>query len=162
MKIGKVLLISLVLLLAISCGSKKEEAKAEVEKTAVKQEEVKKTEEKPEAKVTKDELPLEFTIKKPDSIGNVYMDAVFKNNSKYPVTSFDATVHIKDSNETVYFSTYDTVMPGETSAKFEASGPKTGKAEDYEVIKLEYKIETDNGPVVIDYDYKLNKYSDGF
>ena len=53
MKIGKVLLISLVLLLAISCGSKKEEAKAEVEKTNVKQEEVKKTEEKPKAIVLK-------------------------------------------------------------------------------------------------------------
>ena len=64
MKIGKVLLISLVLLLAISCGSKKEEAKAEVEKTNVKQEEVKKTEEKPKAIVTKEDIPLEFIMKK--------------------------------------------------------------------------------------------------
>ena len=54
--------------------------------------------------ITIEQLPIDITIENPDSIGNVYMDATYKNNSQKNVVGFTATVLLKDTNETTYLS----------------------------------------------------------
>lgn len=115
----------------------------------------------------KDELPIKLKeipyeiveMKEPDSIGNVYMVAEYTNNTEYPITGFNMTVNLKDSNEKTYLMTYDTVMPGETSSRFEAGGPATGSHDDYEVVKIEITAQkSDDTEIMIEYDLKLDKY----
>ncbi|HSH36253.1 MULTISPECIES: hypothetical protein [Schnuerera] len=105
-----------------------------------------------------DDIMLDITILEPDSIGNVYMEATFTNNSKYPITGYSAKVLLKDKNDTTYLSTYDTVMPGETSPKFESFGPETQESDDYEILTLEVTARTEDGNnLYIDYDFKLGE-----
>lgn len=114
---------------------------------------------------TQDELPIHpdeiapvIKILEPNSIGVVYMEATYTNNSKYPITSYSVKVLLKDKNETAYLSTHDTVMPGETSPSFEAFGPSTQKEEDYEMLTLDVRAKLDNGKTLsIEYDFKLNE-----
>ena len=141
-----------MMLLTISCGTKQEPQKTDDKQVT--------EEKKVSVTVPKEELPFEFEMKKPDSAGNVYMDLTFKNNSKYPITYFNATVLLKDKNETTGFYTNNTVMPGETSSKIESFGPKTEKTEDHEVVKLEYTVQADNEEVTVEYNVKLNKYEE--
>ncbi|NLZ93195.1 MAG: DUF4878 domain-containing protein [Firmicutes bacterium] len=111
-----------------------------------------------DAPIHPDEIPYKIDILEPDSIGSVYMEATFTNNSKYPITGYDMTILLKDKNETSYLMTYDTVMPGETSPKFDGFGPETRKPDDYEVIKLEVSARTeDKKTLFIEYDFKLNE-----
>lgn len=109
--------------------------------------------------LTIDQLPLNMTIKEPDSIGNVYLDATFTNNSDKNITGYTATILLKDSNEKAYLSSVDTVLSGETSPTFECFGPKTLNKEDIQI--LNYEINVDNGDgttTYLKYDSKLNKY----
>ncbi|NLJ98257.1 MAG: hypothetical protein GX320_03190, partial [Tissierellia bacterium] len=63
-----------------------------------------------------------------------------------------------DQNDTTYLSTYDTVMPGETSPKFESFGPETQDPDDYEILTLEITARTEDGnDLYIEYDFKLNE-----
>lgn len=111
-----------------------------------------------DAPIHPDEIPHKISILKPDSIGAVYMEATFTNNSKYPITGYDMTVLLKDKNETAYLTTYDTVMPGETSPKFEGFGPETRDPDDYEITKLQvYARKEDKKTLSIEYDFKLNE-----
>jgi hypothetical protein len=104
-----------------------------------------------------DEIPWDIVILPPDSIGTVYMEATYTNNSNYPILGYDMEVHLKDSNETTYLSTYDTVMPGETSAKFESFGPETMDLNDIEVLTLDIKARLpNNNDMYIEYDFKLD------
>ena len=151
MKLTKFFIVTMMLL-TISCGTKQEPQKTDDKQVT--------EEKKASVIVPKEELPFEFEMKKPDSAGNVYMDLTFKNNSKYPITYFNATVLLKDKNETTGFYTNNTVMPGETSPKIESFGPKTEKAEDYEIIKLEYTLQADDEEITVSYDYKLNVYEE--
>lgn len=103
-----------------------------------------------------DDVKADIKILDPDSIGSVYLEATFTNNTEYPIVGYNATVLNKDTNEKSYLSTYDTVMPGEKSPTFEAFGPKTQKEEDYEILKLEIVAKLDNGNELhVDYDFKL-------
>ncbi len=112
-----------------------------------------------------DEAPIRFEkikpvikILEPDSIGTVYMEATYINNSPYPITGYDLKVLLKDKNEITYLSTYDTVMPGETSPKFDSFGPQTQNTTDYEILGLSVYARKDNGKTLaIDYDFKLNE-----
>lgn len=114
-----------------------------------------------------DELPIHpddvkpvITILEPNSIGEVYMEATYTNNSKHPITGYTATVLLKDTNETTYLGTHDTVMPGETSSKFDTFGPKTQNDDDYEILKLKIVAKNEDGnDLYIDYDFKLNEAS---
>ena len=54
------------------------------------------------------------------------MEATYTNNSKYPITSYTAKVLLKDTNDTTYLSSFDTVMPGETSPSLKPSVPISG------------------------------------
>ena len=136
----------------------KEVAKDTKEKVEEKVEEVKKEDKVP---VTIDQLPYEIKIdKKPDSAGSVYAHVTYKNNSKYPVVVYELKVNLKDQNEKSYYSTFETVMPGEKSPNFESFGPKTSKKEDIDFLELEYKIKDKEKAkyLLITYNYKLDEY----
>lgn len=105
-----------------------------------------------------DEILMDIIILEPNSIGTVYMEATYTNNSKYPITSYTAKVLLKDTNDTTYLSSFDTVMPGETSPKFETFGPDSQDPNDVEVLTLEAIARTEEGNnLYIDYDFKLGE-----
>lgn len=109
--------------------------------------------------VTVEELPYELTINPPDSIGNVYMDATYKNNSKKSIVGFEMTVLLKDKNEKVYLMCYDTILPGGTSSKFNTFGPKTQNKNDIEILKYTITVaNSDGSKTYIKYDPKLKTY----
>ena len=105
-----------------------------------------------------DEILMDIIILEPNSIGTVYMEATYTNNSKYPITSYTAKVLLKDTNDTTYLTSFDTVMPGETSPKFETFGPDSQDPNDVEVLTLEVIARTEEGNnLYIDYDFKLGE-----
>ena len=109
--------------------------------------------------ITIEQLPIEITIKNPDSIGNVYMDATYKNNSQKNIIGFSATVLLKDTNEKTYLSNYDTVLPGEKSPNFSTFGPKTLNKDDIQFLEYEIIIaNADGSETYISYDCKLKTY----
>lgn len=109
--------------------------------------------------ITVEKVPYEIKVLEPNSIGTVYMEATYKNNTNYPLTGFSMTVLLKDQNKKTYLSNHDTVMPGETSPIFNTFGPSTMNMEDIEILKIEIRAETPEGKTLsIDYDTKLKKY----
>jgi len=110
--------------------------------------------------VTMEQFPVNITIKQPDSIGNVYIDATYTNNSNRNIVGFQMTVLIKDRNEKTYLSNYDTVLPGETSPKFESFGPKSLNTNDIEILKYKISIANKDGSkTYLEYDNKLKQYN---
>lgn len=101
------------------------------------------------------ELPYNMNILPPDSIGTVYGNLTFKNNSKYVIKSFNLTIeYTRDGKkDKTYYSSYDTIMPGETSPIIDSF-----ISNDWKPIKLEYKIyNKENGKYRrLEYDYKLD------
>lgn len=107
-----------------------------------------------------DEIPWEITILEPDSIGTVYMEATYTNNTEYPITSYSMTVLLKDKNEKTYLSNHDTIMPGDISPKFKTFGPETMNEDDYEILTLDVRARLENGDdLAIDYDFRLEEAS---
>ncbi len=105
------------------------------------------------------DINLNTSILPPNSIGTVWMEAAYTNNSNYAISSVSYKYLCKDTNETHYLSTYDTVLPGETSPKFDAFGPESGKESDIEFLTCKIVVLDENGDkVFIDYDYKLGTY----
>jgi hypothetical protein len=118
------------------------------------------SEEKNQPPVTIEQLPVKINIQRPDSIGNVYMDATYTNNSSRNITGFQITVLLKDSNEEVYLSCYDTTLPGDRSPKFKTFGPKTQNMSDIQFISYEITIaNADGSKTHLTYDPKLKNYS---
>lgn len=119
----------------------------------------KETPKKDDGLITVDKVPYEITILEPNSIGTVYMEATYKNNTKYPITSINMKVLRKDENKIGYLMNHDTVMPGETSPIFDGFGPSTMRDEDYEILNITVRAESDDGEtMVMEYDVKLDKY----
>lgn len=113
----------------------------------------------PSGDITVDQVPYNINILKPNSIGTVWMEATYKNNTNYPVTNFSMKVLLKDTNTTRYLSNYDTVMPGETSPIFDTIGPSTQKLQDVEILTIDMRVELPNNKYLrIDYDAKLKRY----
>lgn len=113
--------------------------------------------EEPPVKI--EEFPQEIKILEPDSIGTRYMEATFTNNTDYAVTEYVVTFLLKDKNEKTYLTTYDTVMPGETSVKMETFAPDSGKEEDMELLRYEIMLQDKEGKeYYVEYDVKLDKY----
>lgn len=104
---------------------------------------------------------LEFVdplILEPDSIGTIYFETKIKNNSEYPITGVSVELEL-DNGETSYLSTFDTLLPGDTSTKAECFGATTGNIEDMKAKKISITVLDENQEeVYIDYDVKLNQY----
>ena len=154
----KKLFLLLAFSLLLSCGGKQESGSTE---TANNTETVQKEEEKKEEKkagVLVEELPYKLEMRKPDGLGNVYIDMTFENKSEFPVVSLQIEALLKDVNEKTYFISTATVMPGETSPKFESFGPKSELESDFEPLKLSYSYMKNEKKFNVEYDIKLNKY----
>lgn len=107
-----------------------------------------------------DELSFDIKILPPDSIGTVWMEATYTNNSKYTITSCSLTILLKDQNKKVYLSCFDSVLPGSTSTVFDTFGPLSQSNDDIELLECSLRIVKENGDnVFIDYDYKLKTYN---
>jgi hypothetical protein len=103
-----------------------------------------------------DDLPIILSIREPDTIGTIYMDATYNNKSEYPIVAYTMTILLKDQNEKVRLTNFDTVLPGETSPNFYSFGPETRKIDDVEKLELSITAMTENNKkLYIDYDYKL-------
>lgn len=109
--------------------------------------------------ITIDQVPVDIAILDPNSIGTVYMNAEYTNNTKYPITSISMKVLLKDTNKTTYLSNHDTVLPGETSPTFRSFGPSTLREEDYEILTIDVRARNTNGKTLLmEYDTKLKEY----
>ena len=110
--------------------------------------------------LTIEKLPIDITINNPDSIGNVYMDATYKNNSQKNIIGFTATILLKDTNEKAYLSNYDTVLPGEMSPNFNTFGPETLNKDDIQFLEYEIIIaNADGSKTYLTYNCKLKTYT---
>lgn len=156
-KILKLFIAGAMILSLVGCGVN---SKGEDNNSTIDNENINKVEEaKEQPPVTIEELPVDITILEPNSIGTIYMEATFTNNSKYAIKGFSIEALLKDTNEKTYLSNYDTVMPGETSPKFDSFGPSTGNADDIEVLEYEINVIDEAGEVIyLTYDTKLNTY----
>ena len=103
-----------------------------------------------EPRVMPDQLPYNLVLEEPDSIGNVYGDMTFVNNSNYPITSFEVTVLDNTTNEKHYYSCYETVLPGETSPIF-----NTFASNDMTTLTIEYSIYDKETMLTCYYEYDL-------
>ncbi len=98
-----------------------------------------------------------FEILPPDSIGTIYMETQFKNNSDKIITGINYTYRVGDENS--YLMSYDTLLPGETSVITQGFGPITGLPEDVQLLYVEITVENEDGTqTYLDYDTKLGKY----
>lgn len=160
-KIVTTLLALLIVLTMTGCASKASstaKSDGEADNNKPKVEETKKKDKKTPP-VTIEELPFDVTILEPDSIGTVYMEATFTNNSKYAIKGFAVTVLLKDKNETGYLSSYDTVLSGETSPTFKSFGPETRSADDVEYLEYQITVVDESGEeIYLTYDAKLKTY----
>ena len=112
-----------------------------------------------ETPVKIENLHYDITILPPNSIGTVWMEATYTNNSSYVIKSFSLTILLKDKNEKTYLSCYDTVLPGETSSIFNSFGPTSMLSDDIEILKCSLRAIDENGDnMFIDYDYKTETY----
>lgn len=113
---------------------------------------------KNETVVKLEDFDLDITVLPANSIGTVYMEATYTNNSDKALTGFDMTVKLPNGEKT-YLVCYDTVLPGETSPKFECFGPESGNLEDCEILKYQFIITNDDGTkTYVEYDNKLKTY----
>ena len=104
-----------------------------------------------------EEIPIILSILEPDSIGNVYVEAIYTNKTEYPIVGYSLSILLKDKNEKAHLSNHDTILPGETSPKFRGSGPESGNIDDIQKLKLSITALTENNKkLYIDYDLKLN------
>lgn len=104
------------------------------------------------------EIDLKTSVLPPNSIGTVWMEATYTNNSNYAITDLTFKYLCKDTNETHYLSMSDTVLPGETSPKVDAFGPESGKESDIELLTCRMIVIDNNEEMFINYDYKLDSY----
>ncbi len=122
------------------------------------EEEAKEEAQEDKIKVKVNEIKLvDFKIKKPDSIGTIYMETKFKNNSKENIKGITYIYEI--DGERMYLSNYDTLKPGDTSTISDTFGPKSGKKEDMKLLAVSITvINKDGSQTFIDYDAVLDFY----
>lgn len=118
-----------------------------------------------EVQVASDELPVDsndlpwtLILSEPDYFGDSYLNGTFTNHSEFPIITYSLTLLNKQSNETIDLSSYDTVMPGETSPKFTTFEKMTEEPVNHEVLKLEVGVvKTEKIAYNITYDFKLER-----
>ena len=122
-------------------------------------EEVKEVNTPKQSPISIDDLKFSFNILPPNLIGTVYVEATYTNNTSFPITSLSLKYLRNDENEVSYLTYYSTVMPGDTSAKFDSFGPETQLLTDIELIECSITLTNElNEKIYINYDYKLNTY----
>lgn len=107
-----------------------------------------------DVEVKVEDLPYSIVEQKPDSIGSVYGIATYTNNSKYPIKYFELLATLPSTNENTYFTSTDTVMPGEASPNFESFYEK-----DAPINSISYTYVKDGQEIHVEYDVKLKSYS---
>ena len=104
------------------------------------------------------ELEPSLDVLEPSSTGTIWVEGTFVNTSPYPVLAYELVFKDKTTNEKHYLDTYDTVMPGETSSKFETFGRESGDPKDMEFLTLYVKLkDTEDTYLRVEYDYKLEE-----
>ena len=107
-----------------------------------------------------EEIPYTINFLEPNSIGNIYMEATYKNNSDYPITRYTLKILLKDVNKTTFLSSYDSVLLGETSPIFSTILSMMQISNDYEVLALEVTARPSKEKTLyIEYDFKLDEVS---
>lgn len=160
-KLAYALLCSIIILGLIGCGQTTNTTtsnNSSSNNTTNKKET--KEDDKKELPIKIEQLPLDIKMREPDSIGSIYMDSTYTNNTSQNIIGYSVTVLLKDANKTTYLSCHDTVLPGEVSPKFNSSGPKTKNIDDVEILKYEITIVKEDGSKIhVDYDNKLKQYN---
>ncbi len=112
-----------------------------------------------EAPISLDKFGLSVVLDEPDSLGNVYGNMTYTNTFDNPITTFQAEILLKDSNEKVYYDCYDTVLPGETSPTFSGSGPSTQNTDDMQILSISVILRNDDGTeTCVKHDSKTRVY----
>ena len=112
-----------------------------------------------ETAVKLEDFDLDIKVLPADSIWTVYMEVTYTNNNDETLTGYKVTIKLPNVEKT-YLSCYDTVLPGETSPKFECFGPESGNFEECEILKYEFTVTNDDGSkTYVEYDNKLKTYS---
>lgn len=161
--IALVIIGIIVIIFSLQISNMNKQKSTQVIQQQPQKEQLAKTEIKEESKneppLKIEQLPLDIKFREPDSIGNVYMDATYTNNSDKNIVGYNATVLVKETNKTTYLMTYNTVLPGETSPKFNTTGPKSKEINDIQILKYEITIVNKDGTKTkIEYDNKLKQY----
>lgn len=159
-KILCLILMSISIVMFVGCGDKNNKetknntSEVNEEKSESKESKVKQDERKV---AIPSELPYNMEVLPADSIGCVYGNLTYTNNSQYVVTMYQLTVQYTNRDgvqDKTYYSSYDTILPGETSPVIKAFG-----SSDWKPLELEYKI-YDKGTgeyMRLVYDYKLDE-----
>lgn len=84
----------------------------------------------------------------------------YTNNSRYPSTRFEFNVLNKETNEIDFLSSYDTVMPGETSPNFAHRPVGTTPPESLNVLSILYTVSGPNSnDIMAEYNLKTSRYT---
>ena len=96
------------------------------------------------------------TLEEPDSLGITYYTAYLKNTGDCPITSFElvfAYTDMEGNRSKTYMSTYDTILPGETSTIMECFG-----SNDMELLRSSITVlDNEGNSHLFEYDAKLDK-----
>ena len=162
MKKTKIVSFMLVLsLLVVGCSSPTQKVEKPMDTPPVKAEEVEVVSDEKEILKKLETISFGFlpklTILQPDSIGTIYIEGTLVNTSDFPLLSYTLQIKDKKTNEVSYLTTYDTIMPGETSSKFNTFGPESGLTTDVEFISMSYDIKLNDIYLYVDVDLKLGE-----
>lgn len=98
-----------------------------------------------------------FKCLPPNSIGTIYMETKFKNNSDKILEAIQYVYVFDDKKH--YLSCYDTLLPGETSTKVDTFGPESKNLDDIQLLEVSFTVKEDGKSIYVDYDAKLKEYS---
>jgi hypothetical protein len=116
--------------------------------------------EKDEQPVTIDQVSFDINVLPPNSLDTIYIETAFTNNTDYTLSGVQLTYLDKISNEKRYLTTYDTLLPGDTSANVETFGPESGNMDDFQLLETRITVlKEDGGSVFVTYDHKTERYS---
>lgn len=96
-----------------------------------------------------------------NDVGNGHLEATYTNKSKYPITHYSMELVDRTTKEKQYLSSYDTVLPNETSPKFDCyfdSSMQSG----YDIVKISYDYIDNKKTKYVEYDFKLLDYTEFF